>query len=175
MQPTVKCTRVLSSLYRPFLSSALPCAQYERLTSTCGGKGGEVAVDSGGDAADAARAPRAGVPSTPTNPDGTGGCSSGFDSLFFSSANELKEVVDALIGLSQLPDGLATSATASSSSTPKGGVAGVAGVGGAGGGSGAGGVGIKLACSLALLTIGLSDAASSLDAQRRVCFGCFFL
>lgn len=63
------------------------------------------------------------------------------------------------MGLSRLPDAPITSAAASVSSMPKGG-------GSAGGGGG--GVGVKLACSLAVLTVGLIDAAAPLDARRRV-------
>ncbi|CAM9213321.1 unnamed protein product, partial [Ectocarpus sp. 13 AM-2016] len=93
-------------------------------------------------------------------------------SLFFN-AGELRDLVKALMGLSNLPDGPtpATAAAAAAAATKgAGGAAG--GGGGGGGGAGAappgGGLGVKLTCSLAVLVVGLSDAASSLDAPRRV-------
>lgn len=85
-------------------------------------------------------------------------------SFFFFTTGELDDLVKALMGLSQLPDAPATTAAASASaSAAKGG-----GGAGGGGGSGGGGLGLKLTFSLAVLAIGLSDAASSLDARRRV-------
>lgn len=110
---------------------------------------------------------------------------------FFASAVELREIINALIGMSDLPDGAAMAAVVAAASAPKsvsaGGGAGTGGGSGSGGsgpgaaagttggstaanvgGGSAGGVGVKLACSLAVLTIGLSDAASSLDMESRV-------
>lgn len=101
----------------------------------------------------------------------TGDSKHSWSSHLFSSTEELKEVVHSLMCLSQTPDGPTTSTTASSGTPKGGGGAGGSGGGGAGGGVGGsgGGIGVKLACSLGLLTLGLSDAASSLDAERRVC------
>lgn len=85
-------------------------------------------------------------------------------SSYILTTGELDDLVKALMGLSQLPDAPTTIAAASASaSAAKGG-----GGAGGGGGSGGGGLGLKLTFSLAVLAIGLSDAASSLDARRRV-------
>ncbi|CAM9884029.1 unnamed protein product, partial [Ectocarpus sp. 12 AP-2014] len=91
----------------------------------------------------------------------------------FFNAGELRDLVKAFMGLSNLPDGPtpATAAAAAAAATKgAGGAAG--GGGGGGGGAGAappgGGLGVKLTCSLAVLVVGLSDATSSLDAPRRV-------
>lgn len=101
-------------------------------------------------------------------------------SSFFSKTSELGEVVEALMGLSQLPDAPNTATPASTAAAAAAATAAAAaatavtkgGAGSAGGGAGAaggGGLGLKLTCSLAILAIGLSDTASSLDARRRVC------
>lgn len=69
------------------------------------------------------------------------------------------------MGLSTLPDApnTGTAASAGAATAAKGG-GGAAGAGGAAGG----GLALKLTCSLAILAFGLSDAASSQDAERRV-------
>lgn len=89
-------------------------------------------------------------------------------SFFFSRGGELRDLVKALMGLSQLPDGPTTAAAASASAS----AAKAGGGAGGGGGNGGGGLGLKLTFSLGVLAIGLSDAASSLDARGKVRVHC---
>lgn len=79
--------------------------------------------------------------------------------LFFSSPTELREIVDTLMGLSRIAQGntaaqscaglyLVTSSSSPSSTTSK--------------------MGLRLACALAVLAIGMSGDMSQMDVSRKV-------